>query len=64
MVSAMSVRLNDRASHSRYFSDELELEIHAAHGYLLNQFYLPLTNHRMDEYAGNTMEGRTRILES
>jgi hypothetical protein len=23
MVSAMSVRLNDRASHSRYFSDEL-----------------------------------------
>ena len=25
MVSAMSVRLNDRASHSRYFSDELGL---------------------------------------
>ncbi|MEJ8775870.1 hypothetical protein WKT11_17670 [Blautia sp. HCN-1074] len=25
---------------------------------------MPLTNHRMDEYAGNTMEGRTRILES
>ena len=24
MVSAMSVRLNDRASHSRYFSDELD----------------------------------------
>ena len=29
MVSAMSVRLNDRASHSRYFSDELELELDA-----------------------------------
>ena len=26
MVSAMSVRLNDRASHSRYFSDELDAQ--------------------------------------
>ena len=36
------------------------VEIHSAHGYLLNQFYSPLTNHRMDEYGG-TLENRIRL---
>jgi 2,4-dienoyl-CoA reductase-like NADH-dependent reductase (Old Yellow Enzyme family) len=37
------------------------IEIHAAHGYLLHQFYSPLANTRADEYGGD-FEGRTRLL--
>jgi len=37
------------------------IEIHAAHGYLLNSFLSPLSNHRGDEYGG-TFENRTRLL--
>lgn len=37
------------------------IEIHAAHGYLLNEFMSPLSNFRNDEYGGS-FENRIRLL--
>ncbi len=37
------------------------VELHGAHGYLLNQFYSPITNKRTDAYSGSTMDGRIRF---
>jgi 2,4-dienoyl-CoA reductase-like NADH-dependent reductase (Old Yellow Enzyme family) len=37
------------------------IEIHGAHGYLINEFLSPLSNHRQDEYGGS-FENRARLL--
>jgi NADPH2 dehydrogenase len=38
------------------------IELHAAHGYLINEFLSPLTNQRADEYGGS-VENRARFLQ-
>lgn len=36
------------------------IELHGAHGYLLNEFMSPISNKRTDEYGGS-FENRTRL---
>ncbi len=62
--------LNDIQEVLQQFSDAAKravaagfmvFEIHAAHGYLINEFLSPLSNHRKDAYGGS-FENRIKIL--
>jgi len=51
-----------RAATARAVTAGFEVvEVHAAHGYLLNEFLSPLSNHRADAYGGS-FENRIRLL--
>ncbi len=40
------------------------VQVHGAHGYLVNQFLTPLINRRTDEWGGPTIEERARFLRA
>lgn len=51
-----------RAAAERALDAGFEIaEVHGAHGYLLHEFYSPVTNRRDDDYGGD-FEGRTRLV--
>ncbi|PTQ93225.1 2,4-dienoyl-CoA reductase-like NADH-dependent reductase (Old Yellow Enzyme family) [Mucilaginibacter yixingensis] len=56
------VKADFKAAASRALQAGFKLiELHGAHGYLINQFLSPISNHRTDEYGGS-FENRTRLL--
>jgi NADPH2 dehydrogenase len=58
-IKSLIVKFAEAASRAKKAGFDL-IEIHGAHGYLLNQFYSPLTNRRTDSYGGS-LERRLRF---
>lgn len=56
LMADLFVRAAERVQRSGFDG----VELHSAHGYLLNQFYSPLTNKRTDQYGGS-LENRLRL---
>lgn len=59
-IAELVLRLADGARRAREWGFDA-VQLHAAHGYLINQFLSPATNHRTDHYGG-TPENRARFL--
>jgi 2,4-dienoyl-CoA reductase-like NADH-dependent reductase (Old Yellow Enzyme family) len=63
LVDILQLREDFKSSARRALDAGFEvIEIHAAHGYLINSFLSPLSNHRRDEYGGS-FENRIRLLK-
>src|ERR1700754_1062009 len=60
-VSAMVGTFAKAAANARHVGFD-GVEIHAAHGYLIEQFMNSVLNTRTDRYGGGSMEDRTRFL--
>lgn len=59
-IEGMEDQFAEAAFQAKYAGAEL-VEFHAAHGYLINQFLSPFSNHRKDIYGGS-LENRTRFM--
>ncbi len=63
VMAIMQLRNDFMTAAGRAVSAGFEvLEIHGAHGYLINSFLSPISNHRQDQYGGS-FENRTRLLK-
>lgn len=59
-IQATLTAFKDGAKRAKEAGFDL-IEIHAAHGYLINQFLSPISNKRTDEYGGS-LDNRYRLL--
>ena len=59
-IDEIVVAFGDGARRAKEFGFDA-VQLHAAHGYLINQFLSPMTNRRTDDYGG-TVKNRCRFL--
>ncbi len=59
-ISDIVIAFGEGASRAKSWGSD-GVQLHGAHGFLINQFLSPLTNRRTDEYGGS-IENRSRFL--